>query len=174
MKRFIKRIIIALIIVLLLQISLFGQTSMLKSVEAAVSGPFIVGMSPTDDSTSTAINSALSITFDEAVMKGSSSVVITIYNDSKNSVFESFPVTSSNVVISGGAVTIIPSKLFENNTEYYVLIESGSFSNVSNGAVFSGITDSIRWNFKTIEATGAAPTGTISINNGATILQVLI
>lgn len=166
MKHFIKKISMALIFVLLLQISLFGQTSMVKQVEAGPSGPVIISKSPADGFTSASINSTLSITFDELIKKGTGSETINIYENSKNTLFESFPVTSPNVVINGDGrtVNVRPSKSFENNTDYYVLIDPGYFANASNGANFSGIIDPIVWNFKTIESSLLC---TLVINNGA-------
>ncbi|MFX3634466.1 MAG: Ig-like domain-containing protein [Candidatus Pristimantibacillus sp.] len=166
MSRKRNRISILLTIALLMQLSLPGWLTLSEPIHAATLGPVIVSKSPADDFTSVGLNSTLSFTFDESVVKVNGSAAITIYDYTLNQVFESYLVSSDGRVAidgTGRTVTIRPSKAFVENREYYVLIEPGAFANVSNGANFSGIADASQWNFKTIVQIDNVPPGLLGV-----------
>lgn len=153
MSRYRNKISMLLTIALLLQVSLPGWLTLSGPVQAATLGPVLVSVSPADDMTNVAQSAKLTFTFDENVKKGSGSASITIYDYTLNQVFETYNVaTDSRVSIdsTGRTVTVQPRSAFNLNTNYYVLMDPGTFVNVSNGANFSGIANAAEWNFKTI------------------------
>ena len=160
MSRFFKKISLALAVVLLLQISLQEWLTLSQPIKAAALGPVIISKSPADDLQNVATNAKLSFTVDEIITKENGSASIIIYEYHTNAVFESFVVASSGAVTidsTGRNVMIQPSKPFQVNTEYYVIIEPGAFANVSNGANFNGIATTYEWNFKTVVQVDSIP-----------------
>jgi Ca2+-binding RTX toxin-like protein len=109
-------------------------------------------LSPYDDAAGIAIDSNLSLRFSEDVQKGSGHIVVKLMSD--DSVVTTVDVTSAHVTISGDVVTIdLPANL-ASETNYYVEIESGAFTDGVNA--FAGISDKTTWNFTT-DADVAAP-----------------
>ncbi len=109
--------------------------------------PIISTYSPADDSDKIATTANLVLTFAENV----SAVVgknIVIKKSSDDSTIETISLTGPQVVISGNGtiVTIDPSNDFVDKTSYYILIDSGSFSDVA-GNLYAGINTSTVWNF---------------------------
>lgn len=169
MSRYFKKISLVLAVVLLIQISLLEWLRLSPPIKAAASGPVIVNKSPADDSQNVGTSTKLSFTVDESITKGNGSAAIIIYEYLTNSVFESFVVASSGAVTidsTGRNVTIQPSKSFQANTEYYVIIDPGAFANVSNGANFSGIANNNQWNFKTGSVSLSSVTSVAVPSNG--------
>jgi hypothetical protein len=132
-----------------------------------VTAPLATGFSPLDDATGVSNSATPSITFNEAVKKGTGNILI------KNSggIFDTIAVTSTQVVVAGSTVTITPTTPFVNSTGYYLEIPSGAIEDIA-GNDYAGISDPTTWNFTTgitqqpyvatnvTSATGAArPTG---------------
>ncbi|GGH18545.1 Ig-like domain-containing protein [Paenibacillus segetis] len=160
MNRYINKISFILAVVVLLQISLPEWLTLSQTMKAAIAGPIIVSKNPADDSQSVALSSNLSFKVDESITKVNGAASIIIYESDTDSVFESFVVASSGAVTidsTGRVVTIQPSKPFQRDTEYYVIIEPGAFANVSNGANFNGIATNNQWNFKTTAQDSISP-----------------
>ncbi|MFF2092600.1 Ig-like domain-containing protein [Paenibacillus sp. NPDC058174] len=154
MNRYRQKIGLFLSIVLFMQLLLPGSMTSSHIVKAAAAGPILTSKSPADDFTNVGLNAPLIFTFDEPVAKGTGSASFTIYNYTLNTVFESYNVATDGRVsidATGRTVTVRPSKAFNLNTDYYVLIDPGTFVNVSNGANYSGIANATEWNFKTVE-----------------------
>ncbi|WP_374375081.1 Ig-like domain-containing protein [Dongia sp.] len=109
-------------------------------------------LAPVDDAAGVAIDSNLSLRFSEDVQKGAGNIVIRLASD--DSVVATIDVTSGNVTISGDIATIdLPDDL-ASETNYYVEIEPGAFTDGVNA--FAGISDKTTWNFTT-DADVAAP-----------------
>lgn len=73
---------------------------------------------------------------------------VTIKRALDNSIFETLTAAGGQMSVSKGTVRIAPSRPFEPETEYYVLIKPGSFAN-GQGASFPGITRAGAWSFTT-------------------------
>jgi len=72
---------------------------------------------------------------------------ITIKKTSDNSTVETISVTSGQVTGSGTSqITINPSSNFDNNTEYYVLIDATAFDDVDSGS-YAGISSTTDLSF---------------------------
>jgi cyanobacterial long protein repeat len=158
-----SRLSLMIAVLLLLQLFLPGWAADTNAVHAASSGPVVVGMSPADNATGITPSSDLTLTFDEAVTKGSDSAVITIYNYNTSEVVESISMSSYKIRLdaTGRVATINPDAVLNVNTDYYVLIDYGAFANVSNGAYYAGISSATTWNFRTaavVDTTGPSIT----------------
>lgn len=131
--------------------------------------PAVAFFTPADGSGGLPISSNLRINFNEIVQKGTSGT-ITIFRSSDNSVFEAIPVTSTQVTVNLGTVTIDPAASLESAGNYYVQITAGAIEDTS-GNVFAGIADTTTWNFSTAQppitnlgpfsASQNAPAGTV-------------
>lgn len=117
--------------------------------------PSVAFFTPADGSGGLPISSNIKINFNELIKKGTGD--ITIYR-ADNSVFETIPVTGSNVTVNLGTVTIDPVAALESATSYYVHIAAGAIEDVSNND-FPGISDTTTWNFSTAQPpiTNAGP-----------------
>jgi hypothetical protein len=106
--------------------------------------PSISVLSPVDNEIAALPTADLVITYDEAVIAGEG--MVTIY-DSGDTLFEAINVASIQVSGSGtDSITIDPTDDFTELTDYYVLVDPGSFSDTA-GNDFSGVTDAASWNF---------------------------
>ncbi|WP_374650062.1 Ig-like domain-containing protein [Dongia sp.] len=102
-------------------------------------------LAPVDDAARVAIDSNLSLRFSEDIQKGSGNIVVKLASD--DSVVATIDVTSAHVTISGDVATIdLPEDLVAE-TNYYVVIEPGTFTDGVNA--FAGISDKTTWNFVT-------------------------
>jgi hypothetical protein len=90
--------------------------------------------------------SQLSLSFDEDVQAGSGA--ITVHFASDDSVFQTIGVTSGNVLIDGGEVTVLLATELGLSTAYYVNIDSGAFQDFSGNA-HPGISGTTTWAFTT-------------------------
>jgi endonuclease I len=131
--------------------------------------PSVAFFTPADGSGGLPISSNLRINFNEIVQKGTTGT-ITILRSSDNSVFEAIPVTSTQVTVNLGTVTIDPTASLESAGNYYVQITAGAIEDTS-GNDFAGIADTTTWNFSTAQppitnlgpfsASQNAPAGTV-------------
>ena len=139
-----------------------------------VTPPTIATLSPADDATGVSASTALTITFGEAIAKGSGNIIVKKLSD--NSVVATVDVTSTQVTVSGLNATINIAPL-ASLTGYYVEIDNGAFKDLANNN-FSGITGNSTWNFTTGVVVGAAvlnadfQTCTSAISNGFTQFSV--
>ena len=137
--------------------------------------PTVAFFTPADGSGGLPISSNIKVSFNELVQKGTSGT-ISILRLADNSVFETINVTSSQVTVNLGTVTIDPVGTLESAGNYYVNISVGAIEDVSSND-FAGIADNTTWNFSTaqppITAAGPftisqnAPAGTVvgKLNN---------
>ncbi|MFA7314705.1 MAG: peptidoglycan-binding protein [Candidatus Magasanikbacteria bacterium] len=113
------------------------------------SGPDGLVFTPLDNAVSVGTTSSLEIDFGQDVTTSTGNIVI--YNANDNSVFETIDVNSDLVTADGTTAFIInPVSDFSSLSDYYILIDSGTFNDVF-GNDFSGISSSSVWNFTTID-----------------------
>ncbi|MBD2868399.1 Ig-like domain-containing protein [Paenibacillus arenilitoris] len=161
-------------VMLMLQLSYAGWGTTTQQAAAASAGPVVLSLSPADDLVNVPVAADMKLTFDENIVKGSSSTFISIYEYATSRLVESLNVTSSQVSIDASQriVTINPTYDLAFNTDYYVLIDAGAFVNVSNGAGYAGLTNASSWNFRTVIATDATKpwhTGWLPVGNAVSI-----
>ncbi len=111
--------------------------------------PQISSLSPLDNQTGVALDSQLSLVFDERI-HAVSWYYIWIKRSEDDSVFESLDVWSGQVSVDDDTVMISLSSDLENNTGYYIQIDSGAFVDRANNP-FTGILDTTTWNFTTLD-----------------------
>jgi endonuclease I/methionine-rich copper-binding protein CopC len=109
--------------------------------------PTVVTLNPADNATNVAITVSPSITFSEAVQKGTGNILIV--NAATAVTAQTIDVTSGQVNISGSVATITLSPALANTTEYYVTVPAGAFRDLA-GNNFAGITTATAWNFTTV------------------------
>ncbi|MBK9237798.1 MAG: Ig-like domain-containing protein [Rhodoferax sp.] len=139
--------------------------SQLLSVD--VVAPSLISSSPSDNATSVAVGSNLSLSFSETVQLGSGN--ITLFN-ANGTVARTIAVTdASQVSVAGSTVTINPSADFTAGASYYVNVAAGAFKDLAGNA-FAGLTGSTTLNFSTSSAadTTAPSLATLSPADNAT------
>lgn len=146
-----------------------SSTSYWNFTTEDLTGPTVSSLVPIDNAVNVLINSDLVITFNENVAKGTGNIVIT--NATLSSQHESIDVASGQVSISSNVVTINPGTDFDGESDYYVEIAAGVFTDVSsNTNDFDGITGSTAWNFTTEDVTSptvVVSTGEVSPTNNS-------
>ena len=106
--------------------------------------PVISSLTPADGATGVSPTlTSMQMMFNKPVTKGTG--MIRLINAGTSAV-QMFDVTSSNVTVSGGTVTISGAAL-ATNSNYYVQVDSTAFD--SSGYRFVGIYDQTTWNFMT-------------------------
>ncbi|MBK8038804.1 MAG: Ig-like domain-containing protein [Verrucomicrobiaceae bacterium] len=128
--------------------------------------PLATAFAPLDNAASVPVTSTPTITFNENVKKGTGSILIKRSSD--NSTFESIDVTTSQVTVTGAAVTITPSANFANSTGYYIEIPAAAIEDIA-GNDYAGISGATAWNFITIAAS-VLPSATETFTTGWRVL----
>lgn len=113
--------------------------------------PAVTTLSPVNGATGISTSSNLVIGFTKTVTGNTGT--ITIRKSSDDSIVESIDVTSGLVTSSGSnSITINPAAVFDEGTEYYVLIPANAFKDSSENAFEGILTDTI-WVFTTDDVT---------------------
>lgn len=112
--------------------------------------PTVLTLSPALGAVDVQRNTSLSLTFSEAVQKGTGNIVVRTMD---GSAFATIDVTSASVVVSSSVVTItLPSNL-SGLTQYYVEVGTGAIRDLAaNPNPFAGISGSSTWSFTTTAA----------------------
>jgi endonuclease/exonuclease/phosphatase family metal-dependent hydrolase len=120
-----------------------------------VTPPAISSLNPANNATGVALNSPFSITFNEAIQKGSGNIVIKDFTN--GTPLQTIDVSTAAVSISGSTANFTASLTY--NQKVYVEIAAGTFRDLA-GNNFAGISGSGAWSFTTIPP----PTPTLSVN----------
>jgi len=113
------------------------------SVAPDTAAPVLRSTQPTDDALEVATDAAIVLTFDEAIARGTGSVVL---RKGTGDVVETFPAGgSADLVVSGSTVTIRPSAALATGTDYVVDFGFASFTDTA-GNPWAG---SASYNFRT-------------------------
>jgi len=103
-----------------------------KTFKTDGTAPTIKTISPTNQATNIAVNKVIKVTFSESIKKGTGTIVL------KDSSGRVIAVTTS---ISGNVLTITPTHNLTNGTKYYLYLNSGSVTDLSNNKyVYKGST----------------------------------
>lgn len=119
--------------------------------EADTTPPAITSLSPANGQSDVAVDTALSIVFDEPVQKGTGNLVLkeTLAND----VVATIDINS--VTVSGTEVAIEPPDWLDHGTPYYIEVDAGALFDFSGNA-FRGIAGSKTWSFSTAVVTAVS------------------
>jgi methionine-rich copper-binding protein CopC len=112
------------------------------ATQADTQAPLVTTFSPADEATEVAIDTDLTLIFDEVVEKGTGTITITAGTQ-----VQTINVADATVVVDGTTVTINPNDL-PNNSQVVVQISTGAFQDMAGNA-YVGITDNTSWNFTT-------------------------
>ncbi len=110
------------------------------------------------------ISSNLRISFNELIRKGTSGT-ISIFRAGTNALIEAINVTSPQVTVNLGTVTIDPANALESGANFYVQVTPGAIEDVSGNA-FAGFGDTTTWTFSTAQPP-ITVTGPFSISKNA-------
>ena len=125
------------------------------TIAADVTPPAVTNYSPSDNATNIAVNTNLSLTFNEAVQKGIGNILI----KEAGVITQTIDVTSVVVTVAGNIVTIDPTN-FTNSAAVNIEIETGTFTDLATNS-YAGIADATTWNFTIIDADLTAPAVTV-------------
>lgn len=114
----------------------------------AVSPVEVDTYSPSADAVDVAVDSNLTLTFNQNIVKGTGNIRIYKYSD--DTLVETIPI--EDVSISDDVVTINPVNDLNYNCPYYVQIDAGTFKDISDNP-YIGIIDNTTWRFRTSDAT---------------------
>ena len=109
-----------------------------------ISAPVIAGLTPADNSVDVPLSSGLTITFNEAIQKGSGDILIR----ENGLITQTIPVSSASVVVAGLSATIDPSD-FSPGAAVNIEMAAGVFRDLT-GNNFAGISNATTWNFNTL------------------------
>lgn len=134
--------------------------------------PTLSSTSPVDNATGVSISANLTATFSENIAFGGT-VSITIKKTSDNSTVQAFTAADIGgaLTISGATVTINPTSDLTALIEYYILITSGSITDIGGNA-FAGISSTTAWSFTTASASTPAQWSASDLTAHVTISNV--
>ena len=114
--------------------------------------PFITFTTPADDAVGVQTATSLSITFNEAIVKGTGSLSIT--ESASNVVHETIPIQDKRIsFLSDRIIKVDPAKDLKFNTEYHIQMSVGSFLDLNDNE-FVGISKTDTYNFTTRGVSG--------------------
>ena len=123
-----------------------------QSVPAScTAAPTLSSSSPADNDLNVSNTANIFLTFDENVNAGDGDIIIKKTSD--NNVFETIA-ANSNLVTGTGTdlIEINPSNTFASGTEYYVVIDSDAFKDLT-GNYYAGISSTTALSFTTLDST---------------------
>jgi hypothetical protein len=114
--------------------------------------PMVVSLSPADNATGVDNKAKLVMTFDRSIVANAAGK-IKLYKESTPGqlgvLIQTIDPTSASVTINERVATISLTDWLEFETGYYVIVETGAFTNTSTSNLpFAGITTTQGWNFK--------------------------
>ncbi|MDC0140965.1 Ig-like domain-containing protein [Pelagibacteraceae bacterium] len=123
-----------------------------QSVPAScTAAPTLSSSSPADNDLNISNTANIFLTFDENVNAGDGDIIIKKTTD--NSIFETIAANSNLVTGTGtDVIEINPSNTFASGTEYYVVIDSDAFKDLT-GNYYAGISSTTALSFTTLDST---------------------
>ena len=135
-----------------------GYGISLSWVTPDLTPPSLTSLSPVDNAINVSTSSTISVTFNENVVIGTGKISLFAAN---GEIAESFTLPSSNVTVTSSTLSIKPSVILKDSTEYYITMDNTVIKDVA-GNNFSGISSPTEWNFTTAPAQVSAGILTIS------------
>ena len=106
--------------------------------------PVLIATVPVNGTATAVENTALSLTFNEAVLKGAAGAFRIQAIDGP--VVAEISITDDRVTVSGATVTVIPGVMLTPAQTYAVLLDTGAITDLVGNA-YAGIADSATWRF---------------------------
>ena len=99
---------------------------------ADTTAPVVSTFSPSDGATNIAVGSNITVTFNEAIQRGSGNIEIR-QGSATGALVESFDAASSSrLSLSGTTLTIDPTNNLANSTQYFVTFAAGSVRDLAS------------------------------------------
>lgn len=120
--------------------------------------PQLVSISPITNSTSVAVNTNLTLTFDLPMALGSTgSIVLSRIQGGTAKSVETWTPTSTGISVSGSTVTLTPLAALLPSETYYLTVDSGVLkaAAASGSAAYPGLSDTAYFRFTTAAAAAA-------------------
>jgi poly(3-hydroxybutyrate) depolymerase len=119
-----------------------------------INAPVLISLpfTPADNAMNVAINTPITVTFNEDIMLGGG--IISLINTNSNVVVQSF--NPGATAVNGEVLTLILSANLQNNTNYHINITTNAVRDLA-GNYFAGIVDVSTWNFTTVPAGDITP-----------------
>jgi len=125
--------------------------------------PTVSSLSPTTSASNVSSSANLVITFSENVSAVADKKIYVKKTADDSDIEDISANDEDNVSISNAVVTINPTVVFDDQTQYYVLIDSGAFEDLS-GNDFAGISNNSDWTFTTADTTAPVVTSFSPVN----------
>ncbi|KYG79215.1 hypothetical protein AWW67_12600 [Roseivirga seohaensis] len=123
------------------------ETSQIAKLTLGTPAPLVTNLFPADDELDVDISPEISITFDQAIVKGTGNIEVRRASDDE--LLVDVAVNSILVTVDDQTATIVLGDTnLELDTEYYITIPNTAFQNGS-GIAFAGISDKNTWSFTT-------------------------
>ena len=152
------------------KISSSGMTLGGVSLGAAAdaTAPTVSSFNPSDGATGVAVNSNITLTFSEAIQRGTGSIQLRS-GSASGTVVESFDAASSSrLSISGSTLTVDPTSTLSANTQYFLTFAAGTVKDLA-GNSYAGVST---YDFKTLSDTTAPTVSLFNPTDGATGVAV--
>ncbi len=110
--------------------------------------PELIALQPANGASDLAIDTAISLTFDEEVQAGKGT--LTLFDAATNSAVETLDVRSSALAFAGAVVHVTFATDLSYGTQYYIQVTDGAIEDrAANPNAFAGILDATTWAFAT-------------------------
>ena len=152
------------------KISSSGMTLGGVSLGAAAdaTAPTVSSFNPSDGATGVAVNSNITLTFSEAIQRGTGAIQLRS-GSASGTVVESFDAASSSrLSISGSTLTVDPTSTLSANTQYFLTFAAGTVKDLA-GNSYAGVST---YDFKTLSDTIAPTVSLFNPTDGATGVAV--
>lgn len=124
-------------------VTLSQQAYSLQAAAVDTTGPKVAKFKPTDGGSNVSLSANITVTFSEAIKRGSGNIVL---KKASGEVVETFSAAgSSNLSIRDKTLTINPSRNFELGTKYLVSFDPGTVTDLA-GNTYTGTSN---YDFKT-------------------------
>lgn len=120
------------------------NVEVITSIPVDEDPPIAESLTPADESAEVAINSNLTIDFNETIVKGTGNITIKNITDGTQTVID--VTDGSQVSVAVDIVTIDPTSDLLASKEYAIQIDSTAFEDLG-GNTYAGIADDTTWNF---------------------------
>ena len=152
------------------KISSSGMTLGGVSLGAAAdaTAPTVSSFNPSDGATGVAVDSNITLTFSEAIQRGTGAIQLRS-GSASGTVVESFDAASSSrLSISGSTLTVDPTSTLSANTQYFLTFAAGTVKDLA-GNSYAGVST---YDFKTLSDTIAPTVSLFNPTDGATGVAV--
>ena len=123
------------------------------SFTVPTNAPVLLSTSPVDDFVDVAINTDISLVFDENIVLGSGTIQIIDLDDGSSSFTIDAESPGSEATVNNQTLTISPGSNLENETNYSIQVAATAIRDVF-GNEYQGILDNTTLNFTTVEFIG--------------------